>query len=358
MAQQTPLYSEHVKLGGKVVDFAGWELPVLYTNLIEEHQAVRESAGIFDVSHMGQIDFKGEGALDYVQKLTVNDVRKLVDGQAQYSVMCRENGTAIDDIIVYRFNEQHFMFVVNASNIDKDYHWIEKHAPHQLEVTDLSKQFALIALQGPKAPEVLSKISSTNLKSMKPFTFTSATVAGEANCMIATTGYTGEVGCEIFCPPQKAAHIWQELLKAGAKPCGLGARDTLRLEMAYCLYGHELSDEITPLEANLAWVTKLNIAADFFGKAALKKQVEAGLKRKLTGFKLLEKGVARENYPIMFNNEVVGKVTSGTHSPSLNLPIGLALVPSELAKEGSKFFVDIRGKLREAVAVKTPFYSK
>lgn len=358
MTQYTPLYNEHVKLGGKVVDFAGWFLPVQYTNLIEEHKAVRENAGIFDVSHMGQISFQGPGALDYVQQLTVNDVRKLVDGQAQYSVMCRENGTAIDDIIVYRFNEEHFMFVVNASNIDKDYHWIEEHAPHDLEVTDLSKEYALIALQGPNAPAVLSKISSISLKNMKPFTFTTGTVAGEANCLIATTGYTGELGCEIFCPPQRASQIWNALLKAGAQPCGLGARDTLRLEMAYCLYGHELSDEITPLEAGLGWVTKLNIAQDFFGKAALKKQAEQGLKRKLTGFKLLDKGVARENYPVLFNNEVIGKVTSGTHSPSLDFPIGLALVPSELAQEGAKFFVDIRGKLREAVAVKTPFYTK
>lgn len=356
MTQQTPLYSEHVKLGGKIVDFAGWQLPVLYTSLIEEHQAVRQAAGIFDVSHMGQVVFKGPGALDYVQQLTVNDVSKLVDNQAQYSVMCRENGTAIDDIIVYRFNEQHFMFVINGANVDKDYHWIEEHAPHHLEVMDVSSHYALIALQGPQAPQVLRKISAVDLKSMKPFTFTTGTVANEPNCIVATTGYTGEVGCEIFCPPAKASQIWNSLLQAGAKPCGLGARDTLRLEMAYCLYGHELNDETTPLEANLAWVTKLNIAHDFFGKAALKKQAEQGLKRKLTGFELLDKGIAREGYPVLYNNEVVGKVTSGTHSPSLDKSIGLAMVPVELTKPGSKFFVDIRGKQREAVATKTPFY--
>ncbi|OGQ47491.1 MAG: glycine cleavage system protein T [Deltaproteobacteria bacterium RIFCSPLOWO2_02_FULL_44_10] len=361
MTKRTSLYEEHKKCGGKIVDFAGWEMPVQYSGVIEEHLTVRRAAGLFDVSHMGEVEVTGTDAISFLQYLTVNDVSKLQDGQAQYSVLCNENGMAIDDIIVYRFHAEKFLIVVNASNRDKDVAWIQKHTKGKVTIRDISDDWSLIALQGPASPTILKKISDVDLSKLQSFHFVLADVSAQ-QCIVARTGYTGEVGCEIFCSNAAAPLIWQELLTTGKgaalKPAGLGARDTLRLEMCYCLYGHELTEETNPLEAGLSWVVKLTKKDDFIGKKALMQVKEMGLQRKLVGFKMIDTAIPRHGYPVMHQGKRVGHVTSGTMSPSLKQPIGLAYVPSELATEGSKFSIDIRDRLREAEAVQIPFYHK
>ncbi|MBI4211193.1 MAG: glycine cleavage system aminomethyltransferase GcvT [Deltaproteobacteria bacterium] len=360
MTRRTPLYESHKNLGAKIVDFAGWEMPIQYKGVIDEHRAVRSHAGLFDVSHMGQIVITGPRALELVQKLTVNDPTKLTDNHAQYSILCNERGTVIDDIIVYRLHAEHFIIVVNASNRDKDVAWVKSHAFPGADVIDASDNYALIALQGPKAEMILSLTSDVRLSTLPSFGFCDAPVAGQPGCMVARTGYTGEPGCEIFCAPDQATTIWETLLKKGAAygiaPIGLGARDTLRLEMAYSLYGHEITDEINPLEAGLSWVVKLDRDADFIGKSSLLKIRAQGFTRKLVGFELIDAGIPRQGYPIVADGKSVGFVTSGTMSPSLEKSIGLGFVPTELSTVGSRFSIDIRGRLREAVAVKTPFY--
>lgn len=362
MTRKTPLFDEHKKLGAKIVDFAGFEMPVQYSGVIDEHQAVRHAAGLFDVSHMGEIELEGPGALAMAQHLTVGDVTKLKDGQAQYSVLCNERGTTIDDIIAYRLAADRILFVVNASNCTKDFSWINSHCTRDVTVKDRSDEFALIALQGPEAEAILKKCCPLPLSDIASFSFLQGKVSGHDGCLVARTGYTGEAGFEIFAPADVAPHIWREILAAGKshgiKPAGLGCRDTLRLEMCYCLYGHELSDEINPLEAGLGWVVKLTTPDDFIGKQALLALREKGLARKLVGFHLLEPGIPRSDYPILSHGERIGYVTSGTMSPTLGEAIGLGFVPTHLATVGSKFSIDIRGRARQAEAVKTPFYKK
>lgn len=362
MAKQTPLYEEHLRLNGRMVEFGGWDMPVMYTGIIEEHLAVRTNAGIFDVSHMGEIEFTGPDALECADYLTVNNVSSLVDGQAQYSILLNERGTVVDDIIVYRFNANRFIFVVNASNIEKDFDWIVSHKKGNVKIENRSDDFALIAFQGPKAVSILKGLTDINIADIQAFHFQQGSFNKHDTCIFARTGYTGEDGLEVFCSPKAAPAIWQALLEKGkpqgVMPAGLGARDTLRMEMKYSLYGHEITDETNPLEAGLSWVVKLDKPNDFIGKAALLKIKQEGLKRKLVGFKLIDKGIPRSGCDIVADNQKVGFVTSGTMSPSLKEPIGIGYVPVSLAQEGTKFFIDIRGGQRQAIVVKTPFYKR
>lgn len=362
MSKRTPLYEEHVRLNAKMVEFGGWDMPVFYTGIIDEHLAVRSNAGLFDVSHMGEIEFSGPDALTCVNYLTPNNAASLIDGQAQYSMLLNERGTIVDDIIVYRFNEERFVFVVNASNIEKDYKWITSHDKGNVQIKNRSDEFALIAFQGPRAASILKGLTDVDIDRLAPFHFSQGSFQERDNCIIARTGYTGEDGFEIFCAPRASVSIWQELLEVGkAKgvvPTGLGARDTLRMEMKYSLYGHEITDDTNPLEAGLGWVIKLEKPVDFIGKSALEKVKKDGLKRKLIGFKMIERGIPRSGCDIYLNDEKVGFVTSGTMSPSLKEPIGIGYVPATNAKEGDKFFIDIRGSRRQAMVVKTPFYKK
>jgi len=362
MAKRTPLYEEHLRLNARIVEFGGWDMPVMYTGIIEEHTAVRVSAGVFDVSHMGEIEFTGPDALPCVNYLTVNNASSLVDGQAQYSILLNERGTVVDDIIVYRFSGNRFIFVVNASNIEKDFAWITSHKKGNVKIENRSDDFALIAFQGPKAISILKGLTDANVEGLETFHFAQGSFNKRDTCIFARTGYTGEDGFEIFCSPKAAPAIWQDLLEKGkpqgVMPVGLGARDTLRMEMKYSLYGHEITDETNPLEAGLGWVVKLDKPGDFLGKSALLKVKQEGLKRKLVGFKMIEKSIPRSGCDIVADNQKVGFVTSGTMSPSLKEPIGIGYVPAALAQEGSKFFIDIRGAQRQAMVVKTPFYKR
>ena len=359
--RKTPVYEEHKKLGGQLVDFAGFELPIQYKGIIPEHQAVRNTAGLFDVSHMGELEFTGEGALDALQWLTTNDVSKLVDGKAQYSILCNEEGTIVDDIIVYRFSKTRYIMVVNASNREKDFNWCKNHLKPDTILKDRSDEYALFALQGPKAQTILQQLTKTDLTQLKRFSFIISNIDDIENVIIARTGYTGEDGFEIFSASDDSAKIWQAIMKAGEKhgiePIGLGARDTLRLEMKYSLYGNDISDETNPLEAGLAWVVKLN-KGEFIGRDKLLTIQKDGIQRSSVGFEMVDKGIPRHGYPICLNGKKVGEVTSGTHSPTLGKSIGIGYVPFELNKVDTAIEIDIRGKLKKARIVKTPFVKK
>ncbi|MGI5865769.1 MAG: glycine cleavage system aminomethyltransferase GcvT [Myxococcales bacterium] len=359
MARRTPLYQAHVDAGGKIVEFAGWELPVQYKGIIDEHTAVRTAVGLFDVSHMGEIFLSGPRALEAAQRLLSNDLSKAKDGQAIYSGMLNERGGFVDDVIVYRFSATRLMLVVNAANAAKDLAWIQEHAA-DAEVADRSAEFAQIAVQGPKAVELCQSLTALDLSQVPFFRFTEGEVAG-ARCIVARTGYTGEDGFELYCAPDQAPALWSALLEKGAPlgvtPCGLGARDSLRLEAKLALYGNDIDEEHTPLEAGMGWTVKLD-KGEFIGRAALEKQKAEGVQRKLVGFTTLERGIPRHGYPILADGERVGVVTSGTQSPTLKKPIGLAYVPTALAPEGSTFAVEIRGKPVAAAVVKTPFYTR
>ncbi|HUK65435.1 MAG TPA: glycine cleavage system aminomethyltransferase GcvT [Anaeromyxobacteraceae bacterium] len=359
MAQRTPLHDVHVRAGARMVEFAGWEMPVQYQGILSEHAAVRERAGLFDVSHMGEVVFRGDKALESLQRLFTNDLARCADGQAQYGCLCREEGGIVDDVVVYRRSEHDLLVCVNASNRQKDYDWLSTKASGA-EVTNESDAFAQLALQGPRSADVLQRLTGLRLSSIGTYRFTMGEVAG-VNCLVARTGYTGEDGFELFAPPDRAAQLWAALLEAGRSlgvaPCGLGARDSLRLEMAYRLYGSDMDDLSTPLEAGLSWVVKLD-KGEFVGREALKKQKLSGLSRKLVGFVLTEPGIPRHGYAVLQEGKPVGTVTSGTKSPTLGTSIGLAYVPPALAAEGSTFEVDIRGRAVQAKVVKTPFYSR
>lgn len=360
MTKRTPLFSEHIRLKAKMVEFGGWEMPLQYKGIIDEHNAVRTAAGLFDVSHMGQIEIKGPDAEACVQYLTTNDARRLNDGRAQYSILCNERGTVVDDIIVYRFSTSRYILVVNASNIEKDFAWCGKNAKGNVGVNNLSDSFALIAFQGPKSIGILRNFTDIDLDSIQTYHFEVGTVAGKKNCIVAKTGYTGEEGVEIFTPPDDAAAVWQALLERGEPegvlPAGLGARDTLRLEMKYSLYGHEIDENTTPIESGLSWVVKLDTPDDFIGKKALIEFKERGSSRKLVGFKMRDRGIPRQGYAILIDGKPSGIVTSGTMSPSLKEAIGIGFVPTDHAKIGTEFSIDIRGQARKADVVKTPFY--
>lgn len=360
MALRTPLHEIHVKAGARLVEFAGWEMPVQYAGILAEHAAVRTRVGLFDVSHMGEVVFRGPRALETLDRLFTNDLAHLADGQARYGCLCHEDGGIVDDVVVYRRAADDLLVCVNAANRAKDFQWLADHAAGQADVRDESDAWAQLALQGPLAAQLLQRLTNVNLSALRTYRFARGEVAG-IPCLVARTGYTGEDGAELFCPPAEAPRLWGELMEAGRHeklvPCGLGARDSLRLEMAYRLYGADLTDETTPLEAGLGWVVKLE-KGDLVGREALLRQKEQGVARKLVGFVLTDPGIARHGYPVLHDGRKVGEVTSGTRSPTLGSSLGLAYVPPALAAEGSTFAVEIRGRPAAARAVKTPFYTR
>ncbi|HSG09818.1 MAG TPA: glycine cleavage system aminomethyltransferase GcvT [Longimicrobiales bacterium] len=359
--KRTPLHAEHVSLGGKIVPFAGFEMPVQYaTGITAEHRAVREAAGLFDVSHMGEFVLTGPQALDLIQLITVNDASKIEEGQAQYSAMCFEHGGIVDDLIVYRFRDR-WMLVVNASNLSKDLAWVRKHAEGlDVGVEDRSEGTALLALQGPVAREILRPLVDIDVDDVRYYRFLEGAVDG-VPAVISGTGYTGEDGFELYVDPADAVHLWNKILEVGEPdgliPAGLGARDSLRLEVGYPLYGNDLDDRHTPLESGLAWITKLD-KGRFVGREALAQQKEAGVPRRLVGLRLTEKGFPRPGYAVQHDGTDVGLVTSGTVSPSLGYGVALAFVPPEFAKADTQVQVDVRGKALQAVVQRPPFYTQ
>ncbi len=357
MALRTPLYDAHLRAGARMVEFAGWEMPVQYAGLLAEHAAVRTQVGLFDVSHMGEVVFRGPKALAALQAVFTNDLSKVADGQAQYGCLCRESGGIVDDVVIYRRSAEDLLVCVNAGNRQKDHEWLAGHAGGA-DVKNESDEWGQLALQGPLAAQLLQRLCDVNLSQVKTYRFAPGKVAGRP-CLVARTGYTGEDGFELFCRAEDATPLWDALLEAGKpeaiQPAGLGCRDSLRLEMAYRLYGSDMDDDATPLEAGLGWVVKLD-KGDFVGRDALLRQKAAGLSRKLVGFQLSQAGIARHGYPVVQDGREIGVVTSGTKSPSLGTSIGLAYLPPALAAEGSTFAVDIRGRPVAATVVKTPFY--
>jgi aminomethyltransferase len=343
-----------------MVEFAGWEMPVQYQGVIEEHRAVRSRAGLFDVSHMGEIEVRGAGALEFCQRMTANDVSRMKPFQAQYNLLLNERGGVIDDVIFYRLEENIFFICVNASNSDNDFAWLSEHSGNKVEVENVSAKYAQLALQGPRAEKVLQPLTAIALAELKSFYFAFGDV-GPIRCLVARTGYTGEEGFELYCNSEDAAKLWGALLDAGAPedlvPAGLGARDTLRLEKAYPLYGHELDDTTTPLEAGLEWVTKFS-KGDFLGREILLKQKEQGVERKLVGLEMLQPGIARGGYRLFKDDINIGRVTSGTKSPSLDKSIALGYVGVEHAATGNGIDVEIRSRQVPAKVVSLPFYSR
>jgi aminomethyltransferase len=356
--KRTPLYDAHRALGARIVPFAGWEMPVQYTGILAEHKAVRESVGIFDVSHMGEVVFRGPHAADAVQRLVTNQVAKLTDGHALYTVMCYPDGGIVDDCIVYRRAADDFLVVVNASNVDKDFAWMAANANDICAPVNESDAWGLIAVQGPRAPALVSGLAGVDLAAMVPsFGLHPAAIAG-VPVLAARTGYTGEDGFELFVEAEDAPLVWDALVAAGAAPCGLGARDTLRLEARLSLYGNDIDQTTTPLEAGLGWVVKLD-AGDFIGKAALEKQKAEGVTRRLVGFVMRGRGIARHDYPILDSaGAPVGKVTSGTTAPSLGVAVGMGYVPVAMSDPGTILSIDCRGKVVPAEVVKGPFYKR
>jgi len=355
--KRTPLYQVHAALGAKIVPFAGFEMPVQYpTGITAEHRAVREKAGLFDVSHMGEFIVRGPQAVDFVNYVTTNDVASLKPGQAQYSTILREDGTIVDDCLVYRADDRVLM-VVNGSNIDKDFAHISRFVKDfDVTLEDLSDQIALLALQGPEAARILQQHTDVDLSQIKYYEFKTGTVAGVDKVYISRTGYTGEDGFELYFPAQQAEKVWNALTASGeVTPAGLGARDSLRLEMGMALYGNDLDDTTTPLEASLSWLVKMK-KGKFVGRDALAKQKEQGLQRKLVGFTTSERAFPRHGYPVFVNGKPSGEVRSGTMSPTLGIPIGTAYVPPEAATEGSPLEIEIRGKRVPATVQKMPFY--
>lgn len=365
MLKRTPFNQEHKNLGAKLIDFGGFEMPVQYEGIRQEHTAVREHAGLFDVSHMGEFYVSGPNALKLIQKVTINDASKLTPGKAQYSAMCYEDGGIVDDLLVYMMEENHYMMVVNASNIEKDFNWISGQNSMGAVLENRSDDIALLALQGPEATEILQKLTDVNVNSIGFYTFEKGSVAGEQEIIISATGYTGEPGFELYIDHSKSdpIKIWRALFKAGEnlnlKPVGLGARDTLRLEMGYALYGNDITKDTTPLEARMGWLTKLE-KENFIGKKALLKQKDEGIKRKLMGFEVTEaRSIPRSGYTIEDQQgSEIGFVTSGTQSITLNKAVGMGYLSNEKAIEGEKIIINIRNKKAEAIVVKPPFLKK
>ncbi len=356
---KTPLYDAHIASGGKIVPFAGYLLPVQYdTGLINEHMAVRKGVGLFDVSHMGEITLKGEDALENLQKLLTNDFTNMVNGQARYAVMCYDNGGSVDDLIVYKRADHDYFIVVNASNKDKDFAWMKQHEFGKAEFTDISSRIGQIALQGPSSKKVLEKVAQAKMIPEKYYHANFDAQIKEYKCIISQTGYTGELGYEIYVPANDTEKIWKLLLEAGKEeniiPCGLGARDTLRLEAAMPLYGHEMDETINPLEVGLGFAVKMD-KPDFIGKSAME---ENGIKVKRIGLKVTGKGIIREHMDLFYEGKLVGKITSGTFAPYLGYAIAMALVEPEFAKEGNIFEADVRGRRITCEAVKLPFYKR
>ena len=359
--KQVPLNHVHEALGAKMVPFAGFNMPVQYEGVNIEHETVRNGVGVFDVSHMGLFKISGENALALVQRVTSNDASTMVDGKAQYSYLPNEKGGIVDDIITYKVSDTEYLMVVNASNIDKDFEWISSQNTMNAGFEDLSDAYSLLAIQGPKANESMQSLTDVNLADLKFYSFTIGTFAGVENVIISATGYTGSGGFELYVKNEDIEKVWNAIFESGKdwniKPIGLAARDTLRLEMGYCLYGNEINDETSPLEAGLGWVTKFT--KDFVNSANIKAEKEAGIKNKLIGFELIERGIPRHDYEIVdAEGNVIGKVTSGTQSPSLGKGIGMGYVAKDFAAEGSEIYIRIRKNDVKAMVVKTPFYKK
>lgn len=351
----------HRALEAQMVPFAGYEMPMKYSSVIQEHKTVRSGVGVFDVSHMGEFLVQGAEAKSLIQKVSTNDVNKLYDGKAQYSCLTNENGGIIDDLLIYQFNEQEFMLVVNAANIEKDWKWINKHNNFKVELTDLSEKTSLLAVQGPKALEVCQRLTDLDLTQVKYYDFATTSFADVNDVIVSATGYTGSGGFELYFPNKYAEKIWEALFKAGKKnniqPIGLGARDTLRLEMGLCLHGNDIDENTTPLEANLGWITKIN--TQFIGSDKLAKLKQEGIERKLVGFEMIDKGIPRKGYEIFSEQkEKIGVVTSGSQSPSLGVGIGLGYVDKKFSDPETKLLISIRNKFLTAEIIKLPFFRK
>ncbi|MBB6237681.1 aminomethyltransferase [Pedobacter sp. AK013] len=357
--KNTALTEKHIALGAKMVPFAGYNMPVTYEGINAEHATVRNGVGVFDVSHMGEFILKGENALDLIQRVTSNDASKLYDGKVQYSCLPNKDGGIVDDLLVYKIDDKTYMLVVNASNIEKDWNWIQQFNSKAVEMHNISDQTSLLAIQGPKAADALQSLTDVDLASMEYYTFVKGTFAGVNNVVISATGYTGAGGFEIYFENQYADQIWDAIFEAGApyniKPIGLGARDTLRLEMGFCLYGNDIDDTTSPIEAGLGWITKFS--KSFTNSEALLAQKEAGIQKKLIGFEMIDRGIPRHDYEIAdAEGNIIGKVTSGTQAPSLQKAIGMGYVAKDFAKEGTEVFILIRNTPIKAKVVKFPFY--
>lgn len=359
--RDTALTAKHTTLGAKMVPFAGFNMPVQYAGVKVEHECVRNGVGVFDVSHMGEFLLKGEKALDLIQKVTSNDASKMVDGQAQYTCMPNETGGIVDDLIIYRKNAEEFFVVVNASNIEKDWNWIADRNDLGVEMNNLSDDYSLLAIQGPKAADAMQQLTDIDLKGMKYYTFQIGKFAGIDDVMVSATGYTGSGGFEVYVKNKDVAELWDRVFEAGAdadiQPIGLAARDTLRLEMGFCLYGNDIDNTTSPLEAGLSWITKFT--KEFTNSENLKAQKEAGVTKKLVGFEMIDRGIPRHDYPINdADGNSIGRVTSGTMSPSMNKAIGLGYVNVEFAAIDSEIYIEVRNKQIKAKVVKPPFYKK
>jgi aminomethyltransferase len=358
--RKTPLNAVHRASGAKMVPFGGWDMPVEYSGLISEHLAVRKAAGLFDVSHMGELEVEGTGALPFLQRVTANDVGKLSVGQGQYSALPMPSGAPVDDVIVYRRAPERFLLVVNAANREKDWKWLQDQSPSACVLTDRSDEYALLALQGPAAQSILQGLTAIDLASLASYHFAEGEVGGHP-VMVARTGYTGEDGFELFVAPEHAEALWGALLAEGKEkgllPAGLGARDTLRLEARMCLYGNDMDETTTLVEAGLGWMVALD-KGDFNGRSVLEEQKKAGAPRKLVGFEVVGRGIARHGYPVFLGDEELGSVTSGSYAPFLQKNIGLVYLPASRAVTGTEFDIDIRGKRVAARVVPTPFYKR
>lgn len=361
--KNTALTDKHIALGAKIVPFAGYNMPVQYEGVTVEHQTVRDGVGVFDVSHMGEFLISGENALDLIQKISSNDASTLTIGRAQYSCMPNGKGGIVDDLIIYKIKEQEYLLVVNASNIEKDWNWISSHNSFGATMRNLSDDYSLLAIQGPKAIEAMQALTSVDLSAITYYHFEVGDFAGIEHVIISATGYTGSGGFEIYCKNNEVEQVWDKVFEAGAKfgikPIGLAARDTLRLEMGFCLYGNDIDDTTSPLEAGLGWITKLGKESDFIDKDFLTKQKEAGVTKKLVAFELIDRGIPRHDYPIVdANGNTIGKVTSGTMGPTVQKAIGLGYVNIEHSALDSEIFIEIRDKGVKAKVVKLPFYKK
>lgn len=360
---KTPLYPVYSKYGAKTIDFGGWDLPVQFSSIKEEHEAVRTKAGLFDVSHMGEVTVKGPDALAYLQKMVTNDVSKLEDGKALYSPMCYPDGGTVDDLLIYKKADLDYLVVINAGNIDKDVEWLEKHVEGDVEVINVSPEVAQLAIQGPLAQQTLQKLTSQDLSEITFFRFVdNVELADGIKGLVSRTGYTGEDGFEIYLDPAEAINLWDQILEAGKEdgviPCGLGARDTLRFEAKLPLYGQEITPDISPIEAGLGFAVKVDKEADFIGKEVLKEQKENGATRKLVGIEMTDRGIPRHGYPVFVGGKKVGEVTTGTQSPTLKKNVGLVLIDKAYSELGQEVEVQIRNKNIKAVVVKSPFYRR
>lgn len=362
--KRTPLFDEYSKSGGKTIDFGGWDLPVQFSSIKDEHEATRTAAGLFDVSHMGEILVEGPESEAYLQKMLTNDISKITPNRAQYTLMCYENGGTVDDLLVYKKSDTVFLLVVNAANIEKDYAWLKEHVNEDVNVTNVSNDYVQLAIQGPKAEKMLQTLTDEDLSEIKFFRFKDEVVFNGVNdsALVSRTGYTGEDGFEIYISPESGPILWQKILEAGKEdgllPVGLGARDTLRFEAKLPLYGQEISPEITPLEAGLGFAVKTQKETDFIGKSVLAAQKEEGLKRKLVGIEMIDKGIPRHGYEVFVNDEQIGFVTTGTQSPTLGKNVGLALLDVAYTEEGQEVVVQVRKRRLKATVVPAPFYKR